>query len=126
MKGIDKGIRATNYLVDQTIILIIALTVLAIFQEVTTSPILYYVICFLYYFLCEVITGQTLGKKLTKTRVVNNEGRRASKLRIFLRSILRLIPLDPLSYLYGTEYGIHDVLSSTRILKGEASLILKD
>ena len=83
MKGIDKGIRATNYLVDQTIILIIALTVLAIFQGVTTSPILYYVIYFLYYFLCEVITGQTLGKKLTKTRVVNNEGRRAQNSGFF-------------------------------------------
>jgi hypothetical protein len=36
--------------------------------------------------------------------------------RIFLRTILRLNPLDGFSYLFGQEQGAHDLLSKTRLI----------
>lgn len=72
---------------------------------------------FLYYFILEVTLNRTLGKLLTKTKVVSVKGKRPNVLHIFLRTILRLNPLDLYSYLMGTEQGTHDVLSRTRLVK---------
>jgi len=76
---------------------------------------LFYLIMFLYYLIFEAITGQTLGKMLTKTRVIRMDGTKPSFFRIFLRSFWRLIPIDAISYLFGFELGMHDILSSTRL-----------
>ncbi len=125
MKGIDKSTRLTNYLVDQLVILIIGTLIsFVIGQTITPTPI-YYIVYFLYYLLSETITRQTLGKKFTNTFVVDKKGRKPSFLRILQRSILRLIPIDPLSYLYGTENGLHDILSATQIQRKEKTVLRK-
>jgi uncharacterized RDD family membrane protein YckC len=72
---------------------------------------------FLYNFSFEIYNGQTLGKYITKTKVVYKDGSKPSFLNLFMRSILRLIPIDALSYLFGSEQGFHDKLSSTRLVK---------
>jgi len=65
----------------------------------------------------ELFIKQTLGKMITKTTVVHKDGSSPSVLNILMRSFWRLIPFDSLSYLFGTEVGMHDKLSSTRLIK---------
>lgn len=64
-----------------------------------------------------VTTGQTLGEMISKTKVVNKNGTHPSVFKIFARTLLRLVPIDIVSYLFGTELGFHDVLSGTKLKK---------
>lgn len=117
MKTIDKGIRATNYLVDMTIILTIYIVILLFYYSAIEMLYVYYLLKFLYYLIMESIFRQTLGKMITKTTVVKKDGRPANSLNILIRSTMRLIPIDTISYLLGTERGFHDVLSSTKLIR---------
>ena len=70
---------------------------------------------YLYYFIFELTNGQTIGKMITKTRVVNiGSGKKPNFLRILIRTVSRLIPIDFLSYLFSVN-GIHDILSKTEL-----------
>ena len=70
-----------------------------------------------YYFMCEALTGRTLGKLITGTRVVNEEGLPASTGQIFGRSLARLIPFEAFSF-FGTEgRGWHDRMPGTYVVK---------
>lgn len=72
---------------------------------------------YLYYFILELTIGQTIGKMITKTKVVNTDNReKPNSTRIFTRTISRLIPIDFLSYLFSSN-GIHDILSKTELKK---------
>ncbi|KAA3624639.1 MAG: hypothetical protein DWP94_02930 [Flavobacterium sp.] len=117
MSKIDKGIRLTNYLIDFSIIVIIWIIISIISKDAEAAGIVFYILTFLYYFIMEFFLGQTIGKIVTKTVVVKKSGLRASLLNIIIRTTCRLIPIDGFSYLFGTERGFHDVLSSTRLTK---------
>lgn len=117
MTNIDKGIRFTNFSTDYLVCLIVWLLLAAGSGGVLMEISLFYVILFLYYFLQEHFTGQTLGKMITKTKVVGSDGKPAGIFRIFARSLLRLVPFDIFSYLFGSALGLHDVLSGTKLKK---------
>lgn len=86
------------------------------------STLFFYLLLFLYYFIFELARGQTLGKMITKTKVVSLDGSSAGVFKIFARSILRLVPIDIVSYLFGTEQGFHDILSGTKLKKVVTSI----
>ena len=113
----DKGIRATNYLIDFSIIIILWIGITIVFRNSNTEVSDFYFLMFLYYLILELFFRQTIGKMITKTIVVKKDGKRANFLNILIRSFLRLIPIDNISYLFGTERGFHDVLSSTKLIK---------
>lgn len=68
---------------------------------------------FLYYFLAEAIFRQTFGKICTNSCVVSN-GTNLSTGRVFLRTLSRFIPFDPLSFLWKGNW--HDSASSTTVV----------
>jgi uncharacterized RDD family membrane protein YckC len=74
---------------------------------------------FLYYFLFELLTSQTLGKMITKTKVVDKYGSKPHVFRIGIRSLSRIIPFDGLSYLFGFEIGMHDLVSNTKLMNAQ-------
>lgn len=115
MKKIDKGIRVTNYIIDTIIIIIMWLPLVYKNNDSQFIFFSYYGIRFLYYFIMEGILKYTFGKLITKTKVVKKNGGKANILHILIRSSLRLLPLDIVSYIFGTERGMHDILSSTRL-----------
>ncbi len=117
MNSIDKAIRLTNYLIDLAMILIVWFLIALIFRNSYVGEEVLYLLMFFYYLLLESILGQTIGKIVTKTSVVKKDGRRANFLNILIRTVLRFIPIDAFSYLFGTERGFHDVLSSTKLIK---------
>jgi uncharacterized RDD family membrane protein YckC len=119
----DKSTRLYNYVVDIfsiSIIIFFAFFFIVMGFNPQENSI-FYVVCFLgyygYYFLFEWRTGRTLGKFLTNTKVTDTHGEPPTFLQILIRTFLRLPIIDGISFLFGSEIGIHDRLSGTRVVK---------
>nr|WP_321235128.1 RDD family protein [uncultured Psychroserpens sp.] len=117
MKNIDKASRLANYIIDMLVIYVAFIVFTIIEDNYYVNYFAFYCIMFAYYFLFEMTTSQTFGKMITKTKVVSKDGSKPQFLRIFIRSLSRLIPFDMLSYLFGSEIGMHDVVSRTKLVK---------
>jgi uncharacterized RDD family membrane protein YckC len=117
-KIIKKRTRFYNFLIDLIIfyIFVIVFSKLTnIYFEKYKLKYLMIIFYYLYYLILENIYGQTVGKMITKTKVVNmDNGENPNFTRILIRTISRLIPIDFLSYLF-TLNGIHDILSKTEL-----------
>ncbi len=115
MKTVGKETRVINFLIDTFVILIIWIAWSVITENKFIGFEEFYVVFFLYYFLCEVLVQQTIGKKITGSVVVTTRGEPAGIFKIFIRTFMRLIPLDILSYMFGNGIGFHDMVSLTRV-----------
>lgn len=71
-----------------------------------------------YYALMETKYQKTIGKLITKTKVVNKNGTKPQGGDILRRTFCRLIPFDRISFLF-TPNGFHDRLSDTTVIKEE-------
>ncbi len=69
-----------------------------------------------YYSIMEIKFQKTIGKFITKTKVVKMNGEKPENSDIISRSFYRLIPFDRISFLF-TKNGIHDFLSKTTVVK---------
>lgn len=72
----------------------------------------------IYFFPQEAMTGQTLGKLLLGTQVVNEDGSELTFGRAFGRTLCRLIPFDAFSFLGGEGHpkGWHDSIPKTKVI----------
>ena len=73
---------------------------------------------FLYFAFMEYKYQKTIGKFLTRSKVMMSDGRRPELNEIMLRTACRLIPLDRISFLF-SKNGFHDRLSDTIVIKEE-------
>ncbi len=64
----------------------------------------------------EIKFQKTLGKFVTKTKVVKLNGEKPTNEDIITRTFCRLIPFDRISFLF-VKNGIHDFLSKTKVVK---------
>lgn len=71
---------------------------------------------FVYFVFFEALIGQTIGKVITRTKVVDHQNKKPSVKRIMGRTLCRLIPFDQFSFFSGGE-GWHDSISNTRVIK---------
>ena len=69
-----------------------------------------------YYFFMESATGQTLGKMVTGTKVVDENGNKPALGSIFVRCLCRLIPFEQFSFFGPKTIGWHDSLSKTYVV----------
>ena len=72
-----------------------------------------------YYTLMEGMFGVTLGKLITRTRVVNEQGAPPTWRQAALRTLTRMIPFEPFSLLFsddGVARGWHDRWPRTRVV----------
>lgn len=67
----------------------------------------------LYFFICEFVYGKTIGKKIFKLEVVYVKKDLKS---IFIRTIVRLIPIDVFFILINRR-TLHDILSKTNVVR---------
>lgn len=70
-----------------------------------------------YYIIFEGVTGRTLGKLVTGTKVVNELGNKASFYQIVGRTFSRLIPFEAFSFLGERGRGWHDSIPRTYVTK---------
>ncbi len=117
MTKIDKGIRSTNYMIDLSFTLFIWIVITLLFPNLSYGNWTFYVVTFCYYMIMETLFSQTFGKMATKTIVTQSNGDKPKFISILLRSVIRITPFDISSYLFGTEHGLHDTLSSTKLIK---------
>jgi len=119
MNNVNKSLRIVNFAIDLLVITIVASLVCAIFDFGFNCDGIGVMVMFLYYLLSEYFAGRTLGKLITRTRVVCAINAKPGFLRVLLRTILRFNPFDGLSYLFGHELGGHDILSKTKLIDDE-------
>ncbi len=67
--------------------------------------------------MSEIIFSRTIGKMITKTRVVNLQGRKPNWGSIMVRSLTRLIPIDWFTYFKKEPVGWHDLAGDTIVIK---------
>jgi ABC-type lipoprotein export system ATPase subunit len=76
--------------------------------------------CFIYYSIFEGLTGRTIGKYITQTKVVvQRDGTRPSMSNCLLRSLCRFIPFDFISFFFRRPLGWHDSLSNTIVTENK-------
>lgn len=131
LNSATKSNRIVNFVVDMIVILVtwlaasIGLILLGfddtytdeVGDQVPVVPMLIILPIFWgYYIFTEFIFQRTLGKLVTRTKVVTKNGKKPSFWQILGRTLSRSIPLEYLSY-FVTSNGIHDRLSGTRVVK---------
>ncbi len=71
----------------------------------------------IFYFAFETISkGKTIGKFVTKTKVIMEDGSEPKISDYLLRSLCRLIPFDSISFLGSEGRGWHDSVSDTYVI----------
>jgi uncharacterized RDD family membrane protein YckC len=124
MKVSDRSIRVANWIIDTAVLVVVM--VLLIFFVYLIYPrvldegslifeIVYFVSFFSYYFFFEAFTGRTVGKFLTKSIVVTRNGGKPKSINIAVRTLVRLVPIEGLTFLFGT-FGLHDLISKTTVV----------
>lgn len=71
----------------------------------------------LYFVFCESVFGRTVGKLITGTKVVDQNGNLPSTGTIFIRTLARLVPFEAFSFLGDGERGWHDRWTNTYVVK---------
>lgn len=133
------GKRFANYIIDYIfmylLIIIIALLAFIFSDLFMISPTwflqgstignyaLSFIISISYYTLIEFLTGgRTIGKFITKTRVITLEGQKPNFKTCLIRSLCRLIPFEVFSFFGSTDSGWHDSISKTRVVLNNQSV----
>lgn len=118
MVSSNKKLRLLHHLVDWVCVYVISInahTLLFINYEINVFYLILFTVWFVYYFVLELIFGQTIGKAITNTAVYSEDKNRVKV--IFIRTISRFIPFEPLSFILGHGFGWHDTLSKSEVVK---------
>ena len=115
-----KLLRFTNFLIDTSLFTLVIYVFFSLFKNVIPQENVFLIsilIYFLYYFLQEYFFQKTIGKFITKTVVIStHENKKYFFWQIILRTIIRCIIIDIVSYLF-SDKGFHDLLSKTQTVK---------
>ncbi|MGQ8335748.1 RDD family protein [Sunxiuqinia sp. A32] len=117
-------LRFLNFIIDLFIYTILVSFLLFSIQKFTgylitptSKRFLSLVFYFLYYLVFELLIKTTPGKIITKTKIITDNEEIPSSKIIIDRSLLRLIPFEPISILFNTKkLSWHDRFSKTRIV----------
>jgi uncharacterized RDD family membrane protein YckC len=120
------GSRIINYLFDPLGIglftfaigtVLSALGLEALLME-ANGMLMGFLIVMTYYCVLEGLTSRTLGKFITGTYVVTDEGLKPGFATILGRTLCRFIPFEAFTFLF-SSVGFHDRLSHTRVVKDQ-------
>lgn len=104
--------RAFNFIIDHLIVVITyQLLLFPNFNNYQSSYL--YALILLYFLFFEVVFNTTIGKIITSTKIVSNNG--TNPKNIFIRTLARFIPLEPLSFVF-FDNGWHDKISKTQVI----------
>jgi len=130
--------RFLNYILDHIVFMFILVILgvilgilIALFNSTAISEwiqslgnwgwnIIMLIISITYYTLFESLSGRTLGKLITGTIVVNENGKKPKFSSVFKRSLCRFIPFNAISFLFNPGLGWHDSISDTYVVNKKA------
>jgi uncharacterized RDD family membrane protein YckC len=70
----------------------------------------------IYYVPSEALFGRTMGKLVTRTRVVSQSGGPPDFLQALRRTLIRFVPFEAFTFLSEKSVGLHDRWSETRVV----------
>lgn len=116
------GTRVLNFLVDTILIAILSIGLMKYWKFYVfyyhiphyNFWVFFFVVLFVYYMLLESLWGRTPGKWFSFTKVVDASGNKPSVVAIFVRSLVRLIPID-IFFIPFIGVPLHDYLSKTTL-----------
>ena len=123
--------RLINLIIDSMVVQFIYLLIILIigvmiiskensFEQGTViefNNTLYFLILYIfYYFIFESLTGRTIGKYITRTKVITDSGNKLSFDKVLIRSIVRLFFIEVISFFTTNPIGWHDRLSGTKVV----------
>lgn len=123
----SKNKRFVNYLIDYVMVIIFGMIILG-FAAVTgiydldaeyflVDEIVGILAYFGYYLVIEnTLRGQSIGKLLTKSRAVGEDGSEVTFKQVLWRSLSRLVPFEQLSFIGEHSKGWHDKWSGTIVI----------
>ncbi|WP_306353327.1 RDD family protein [Flavobacterium sp. '19STA2R22 D10 B1'] len=135
----NKGTRAINMVIDYTVLMLLLFVLLfgivfiiAIINPDYATAILGFVentgdmadyifgipVAFLYYMIFETLTSRSIGKYITGTKVVMEDGSKPTKTAVFYRTVSRCIPFETLTFLLSAR-GWHDSISKTYVVNAK-------
>ena len=122
-KKVNSSTRFLNFIIDTIVwFIIVAILTNSLDAKDPMQMVVGYFIFFAsyigYYAFMETKYQKTIGKFITKTKVVNKNGTKPQGGDILRRTFCRLIPFDRISFLF-TPNGFHDRLSDTILIKDE-------
>jgi len=128
---VGSGIRFLNFIIDFITGMILAtiigfiFSILIVLNDSFLAQLFVYFmffgIFFFYYSIMEIKFQKTVGKFVTKTKVVKLDGEKPNTSDIITRTFCRFIPFDRISFLF-VRNGIHDYLSKTKVVKDNSEL----
>ncbi len=83
---------------------------------ISMQVILYLSIFVIYYILCEKFFGKTIGKFITRTKVIAVDGTKPGFGKVLGRTLLRLVPFEIFSFMGKKPTGWHDRGSDTLVV----------
>ncbi|MEP7166430.1 MAG: RDD family protein [Candidatus Woesebacteria bacterium] len=114
--------RIMNYVIDIAAVraVVIAIQLPLVLNSFYLKPLgeilfLYIPVFFFYFTISEILFGKTLGKVVTKTRVVDLKGKKPTIRQLIIRSLVRCIPFEQFSFVF-LPVGLHDSISNTRVV----------
>jgi len=128
VQPVSRGTRFVNYLLDLLLYIIFSfilgfiLGISGLYElmnlDAWNDTVLGLLLISVYYILSESIFSKSPAKYFTKTKVVMVDSREKPNLgSIFIRTLSRFIPLEPLSFLFSKNpHGWHDKLSKTIVI----------
>ena len=127
IKPVHSIIRLIHFVIDTVFWLTLYLSVAYLLDQYivrfnsyivnyTYSIVLALILYLAYYCLLEFYFQRTIGKFLTRTKVVHSNEGEITFSTILKRTMARLIPIDIFYYLFSRK-GLHDILSNTRVVK---------
>lgn len=117
-------VRFVNFVIDNSIVLLLSAIIQAsgllgefgYARNVFFSP--NYILASLCYFVTsEYYFKKSIGKVVTRTMVVRRDGKDVRFWNIFIRTLCRHIPFEPLSCFGSNVVGWHDSLSNTHVVR---------
>lgn len=123
----SKQKRFLNFIIDAVIMIIIVRSTISILSlsEIANKInsldrieryLFWSAISFVYYGMTEIFLSRSPAKYFTKTIVVMSDGSKPTIMAILTRTTLRILPLEPFSFLRGRTLGLHDENSGTFVV----------
>ncbi|WNJ18163.1 RDD family protein [Pontibacter sp. G13] len=127
------GVRFLNYIIDNFVVQVVSsfailpmiIATSSLDEEIGlgTTLLATYGSIFVYYAVLEGLTGQTVGKMLTGTVVIDAETyEKPTFSQIAGRTLSRWVPFEAFSFLGSEPTGWHDTWSKTMVVKKKSLL----
>lgn len=116
----NDGKRFLNFMIDflllQNLSYFLAYLLLKTSLAIIDVSIIFPLVFFVYYFIMEGAFGRTLGKIVTRTRVISTTGNKINFPNAFARTIIRFIPFEPISVVLKGSSWWHDKWTDTMVV----------